>query len=92
MATCRGSLAMRTVLLVATLLAGFLPAHASFYEMRWTTDVGSKQFDIPSTYGPDGPWQAIAVSLGNNSGNGSNSNTFYPGTVIPLYPCGLDFF
>ena len=83
-------MAMRchAAVVMATLLTKLSPATASTYELRWSTDVGSEEFPFPPTYGPDGPWQAIAVAVGNGTGNGSIANPFIRGTLMPLYPCG----
>ena len=67
-------------------------------QVPWTTDpiFSSDPIDRPFTltFGPDGPWQAVVIGVGNftnlttgidNDGVASRSSLGLP---VPLYPCG----
>lgn len=83
-----------TAFLLAALLARAAPAIAapSPVQLRWTTDIGSVYGNAHSraNFGPDGPWQAIELSVGNVSTSlqQTASGGVGPGIPMPLYPCG----
>ena len=56
---------------------------ADTMRVAWTTD---ERFQFGGgTYGPDGPWQAISVSVGNSTGRQSGS---FLGSYAALWPSG----
>ncbi|KAM7210358.1 hypothetical protein V8F06_014266 [Rhypophila decipiens] len=79
-------------------------AQGKTIQLAWTTDVRHGLEDSTYAYGPDGPWQAIAVSVGTtnstfptdldlpspftNNPNFSPRSGFYTGAFVPLYPSG----
>ena len=81
-----------TAFLVAALLARAAPAIAtpSPVQVGWTTDFGSVYGSTHSraNFGPDGPWQAIELSVGNVSTQQTAFGSGGPGISMPLYPCG----
>ena len=62
-------------------------------QLSWSNDpVWEKDPSFASTFGPDGPWQGVLVSLGNfstTSGPSLNPQGGTPrGVLASLYPCG----
>lgn len=52
-------------------------------QARWTTDLGACQTgDNCGILGPDGPWQALVIDVGDGGKSGEGSNT----TEVALYP------
>lgn len=76
----------------AALLAPAVPAIAAAapIQLGWTTDYNSpSQINgYPTTFGPDGPWQAVDVNVGNTSVTNSPSGPGFLSILMPLYPCG----
>ena len=79
------------------LALGGMPALAATndpIQMTWTTDsqytLGSSDTQIPTTFGPDGPWQAVVVKVGNYGPANNNSLGYdeFESLPVPLYPCG----
>ena len=71
-------------------LAGQTLAAATM-QVGWTTDPSFEETNsFPSVFGPDGPWQAVVVELGNFTS--PSTSEFDEGNVqgspTPLYPCG----
>ncbi|MCJ1244725.1 hypothetical protein MMC30_001924 [Trapelia coarctata] len=75
-----------------TLLARAVPAMAAAapVQVLWTTDFGSnsQSYGYPTTFGPDGPWQAIDLSVGNVSISSGPGGSSFRGVHTPLYACG----
>lgn len=69
-------------------LAAFVKTSACIafpLQMRWTSDY-SESDNYPSTFGPDGPWQAVVVHVGNRSTPSNRRG----GVAMPLWPSGSD--
>ncbi|KAM7190398.1 Aspartic peptidase domain containing protein [Rhypophila sp. PSN 637] len=79
-------------------------AQGKTIQLAWTTDARHGLGDGKYAYGPDGPWQALAVSVGTtnstfptnldlsspftNNPNFIPRSGFYTGAFVPLYPSG----
>ncbi|KAK1835732.1 aspartic peptidase domain-containing protein [Podospora conica] len=54
------------------------------FQIPFTTDL---DYFAPGTYGPDGPWQAVAIMLGTHQRKGL-STPFTDGPRVPMWPTG----
>ena len=66
---------------------------AKVQQIPWTTDplwednLVNNTYGFPTTFGPDGPWQAVVVAIGVSDGITSWPNGF-SGPIMPMYPVG----
>jgi hypothetical protein len=75
---------------VALVLAGATSRvfAAGTVQLAWTTDINSPSWSLDGSetgkFGPDGPWQALAIFVGNSSTRKSD-----PGFYSPMWPSGV---
>lgn len=73
----------RRIALVAVAAVAHLCAAAGTMQLSWTTDLDD---DFPAgTFGPDGPWQAVGVFVGDDDSDGQKH-----GVPLALWPSAED--
>ena len=76
-------MAHRSLLTALAAAAITTTSSAEPFQMRWTSSFSNND-RYPSTFGPDGPWQAVVVTIGNGTSGRSG------GVAVPLWPSGAD--
>ena len=59
---------------------------AETMQIAWTNDVNLN--GASGVYGPDGPWQAIAVSVGNHTLRSDSRGNHWEGDYAAMWPSG----
>ncbi|SPO06757.1 uncharacterized protein DNG_09451 [Cephalotrichum gorgonifer] len=75
---------LRERILLATTAVVRLCAAAGTVQLAWTTDARVSEAGFNKTFGPDGPWQAVAIFAGDFKKDFSG----VAGVPVPMWPSG----